>query len=154
MSKTLALEAAQGIGDEDTNVFSEPTDVDFVRQSSRVECEDKKTGVSTLAVAERGDPADVRDSVTPQIRLDLLLRHVTQFWGEDCTFGCVAAGVKCDGDLFVTKGCCFEQCFCRFPCVCFDDQSAVCWSLYLYLSVGTTNSGDLLLWPEHVDRAE
>ena len=94
MSKTLTLEAAQGIGDEDTNVFSEPTDVDFVRQSSRVKCEDKKTGVSMLAVTERGDPADVRDSVTPQIRLDLLLRHVTQFWGEDCTFGCVAAGVK------------------------------------------------------------
>ena len=96
MSKPLTLEAAQGIGDEDTNVFPEPTDVDFVRESCRVKSENEQTGVSALTVTERGDPADVCDSVTPQIRLDLLFRHVTQLWGEDRSLGGVAAGVECD----------------------------------------------------------
>ena len=83
----------------------------FVRQSSRVECEDKKTGVSYAGRrGKRSDPADVRDSVTsgqspPE---NLLLRHVSAVSGAKTVplrwcCGCV---MKCDGDLFVTKGCC------------------------------------------------
>ena len=83
MSKTLALEAAQGIWDEHPDVFSEPAYVDFFRESCGVKCEYEQTGVSALTVTERGDSADMCDSVTPQIRLDLLLRHVSQFWSED-----------------------------------------------------------------------
>ena len=100
MSKPLAFKTPERIGDEHPNVFTKPSDVNFVGERGRVESEDEQAGVPSLAIAKCGEAANVRDSVTPEIRQNLVLSHMPEFRSEYCTFAGVAALMERDGDLF------------------------------------------------------
>ena len=55
----------------------------YFRQSGGVECEDERTSVPALAVAEGGETADVGHTINPEIRQNLFLDHVVEFWSKN-----------------------------------------------------------------------
>lgn len=153
MPEPLAFKTPERIRDEDSDVFTEPSNDQSLWQLGRHECEHQEVGVLPRAVTESRDATHVTHPVPVQVSQDLGLRHVAKFGSEDRAFGCVPGSVKTDGDLFLTERGCLEKSFCLGSSFCFYNQSTVCWSFDLEV-ISSANRMDLLCGPENVHLPE
>ena len=105
VTKTLALEAPEGVWNKDADVFAQPAYCQFFWKGCRVKCQDEQGGVSPLAISESGQTADRGHSVAAEVGEDLGLRHVAEFRCKDGPLGSVSRLMERDFHVFATELC-------------------------------------------------
>ena len=126
MAEVLTCVAAKRIRNEDADILTNPSDVDFVRQRGGVKGQNQQARIASLTISESREPADVCHAVSSQISQDLILSHVAEFGGENGALARVATLVEGNSDLFVAESGRLQESLRVSARVGFQNQRAVC----------------------------
>ena len=83
VSIPLAVEAAQRVRDESSDLVPQTASVQVVRQRQEVASEDEEAGITPLTIAERGHAADVSDPLSTKVFRQFVFLHVPKIRGEN-----------------------------------------------------------------------